>query len=708
MSVTTATAARAERAAPAAGGSVRGVRRDIQGLRAVAVGAVVLFHVWPHRMPGGYVGVDVFFVISGFLISSHLLHSPPRTGRALGQFWARRARRLLPAALLVLLVTLALTRAFAPETQWGPTAREVAAAAFYVENWSLAGQALDYLAADSEPTAAQHFWSLSVEEQFYLVWPLLVAFAALLAARLRRRPDALVPVVFGAVLLVSMVLSIQLTASEPARAYFVTWTRAWEFAVGGLVAWAVLRSRRTGPAVLNHLLAWGGLAAITVACFAYSSRTAFPGYTALLPVLGTAAVLWARSEGGVGPGHLWRLPGVQWLGDVSYSVYLWHWPLLLLAPFVLDVRLSWPWKLLVLLVTGLAAHLSKVLVEDRFRVLRPHRGTARTYALAAAGMAVVTLVAGAQLLELDRRAAYDRQAVQRVEAARGPCFGAGSLLRGTGACPSHTQGEVVPALALAGQDKSDAYADACFVGAPYTKRLTCTYGDGPVQVALVGNSHAGHWLPALQRIADTRGWTITTYLVSVCNLSDAGTALSTAEQRRGCADYGRWVQEQTRGERYDLVISSERQSTSVPGHTWATTRAASAAGHRSYLQRWLDGGTTVLVLQDVVPPGDGVGRLPECLARYDDPARCSWPHDEPAPRDAGEYRFSDPLSDAARSLEGRVPVVSVDDLLCVEGTCLPVVGGVVTYFDASHLTATFARTLAPVLAARISAAVPGV
>ena len=293
------------------------------------------------------------------------------------------------------------------------------------------------------------------------------------------------------------------------------------------------------------------------------------------------------------------------------------------------------------------------------------------------------------------------QALSRAESA--PCFGAAALLKGPGLCPSHPEAALVPDLAIAGDDKSDAYGDNCFVGAPYTARRTCTYGHGRIRVALVGNSHAGHWLPALQEIATRNDWTLTTYLVSVCNVSDAATSMHTVTLKDACSGYGRWVFDQTSGRRYDLVITSERQTTRVPGSTWATTRAAAEKGYSSYLERWRTSGATVVVLKDPVSPPASVGRVPECLSKNpDDRTRCSWPHDPAQPSDSGAYRWMDPLSDAARA--HRVPVVDLDDLLCPDGTCQPVIGGVVTFFDASHLTATYSRTLAPALRARIAKA----
>ncbi|MFV0252273.1 MAG: acyltransferase family protein, partial [Beutenbergiaceae bacterium] len=240
-------------------GSAQGFRPEVQGLRAIAVGVVVLFHLWPLRMPGGYVGVDVFFVISGFLITSHLYREVERTGTVrLLDFWARRIRRLLPASLLVLAVSLVLVLAWVPTTQWLTNARELIASALYVENWALAADAVDYLAEGNQPSVAQHFWSLSVEEQFYLIWPLLMLAALALAVRTgwnrRYAMVAALSLVGGA----SFVWSIWATSQDRASAYFITPTRVWEFAIGAAIALVPL-----APGLLARvLLGWAGLAAI--------------------------------------------------------------------------------------------------------------------------------------------------------------------------------------------------------------------------------------------------------------------------------------------------------------------------------------------------------------------------------------------------------------------------------------------------------------
>ena len=268
-------------------------RPEVQGLRALAVGLVVLYHLWPDRLTGGYVGVDVFFVISGYLITSHLQRELQATGSIqLKRFWARRIRRLLPASLLVLAVSAVGVVALLPATVWMQSARQIGAAALYVQNWALAGDAVDYMAADNVPTVAQHYWSLSVEEQFYLVWPVLILVLARWSWRSRGRRAApgrgmLVP---GLVVLAlaSLAWSVVATATDRSAAYFVTPTRVWEFAAGALLA--LLGVARLGPS-RGAGLALGRAGRDRRVRAAVRRRHAFPGWIALVPVLGTVAVI---------------------------------------------------------------------------------------------------------------------------------------------------------------------------------------------------------------------------------------------------------------------------------------------------------------------------------------------------------------------------------------------------------------------------------
>src|SRR3954470_16690257 len=270
-------------------------RPEIQALRAIAVGIVVIYHFWPRLLPGGFVGVDVFFVISGFLITSQLLREVDRTGSiSMAGFWARRARRILPPALFVLLFCAVATILFVPLNYWQQFFDELRASTTYGQNWHLAASAVNYFSADNPVSPVQHFWSLSAEEQFYVVWPLMILLVAgVTRIRPLRAGRRSIGLVIGALTLVSLAYGIYWTAADPAAAYFVTPTRAWEFGAGGILALFAARPRVDTKAIAA--LSWAGLVAIGLAAATYSDATAFPGVAALLPVLGAVAVIYAGS-----------------------------------------------------------------------------------------------------------------------------------------------------------------------------------------------------------------------------------------------------------------------------------------------------------------------------------------------------------------------------------------------------------------------------
>ena len=407
-------------------------RMDIQALRAVAVVLVLLFHLWPGRMSGGYVGVDVFFVISGFLITSHLIKAPPRSARDVGAFWARRIRRLLPAAFVVIGATAVASWMFLPESQWRSLARDAVASALYVENWNLAGGATDYLAADNAWSPFQQFWSLSVEEQFYIAWPLLIAAAVALASRRGRSSVTAIGITVAVVFATSLSASVILTATDPAAAYFVTHTRMWELALGGLLAVGIAARPKwfAAPSPVRALVAWAALAAIAWSAFTYTGGTPFPGLAALVPTVAAAAFIAARNEAGRwSPHHIARTTPVQFTGDVSYSIYLWHWPIIVILPYVTGQALHWPQKLAVLAVVFPIAWLSKKCIEDP-----PQRAThlarpAWAAGFAVAGMLAVIVLGGAQIaVAADRE---QQAATHLAQALNDPvCTGAAAMAPG--------------------------------------------------------------------------------------------------------------------------------------------------------------------------------------------------------------------------------------------------------------------------------------
>ncbi|MDR5698405.1 acyltransferase family protein [Agromyces aerolatus] len=344
------------------------VRPEIQALRAVAVGAVVLHHGWPAVAPAGYMGVDVFFVVSGFLITGLLLRDAARTGRMhLGDFYLRRARRILPAAIVVLATVTVATLALVPQRMWGSWFREFIASALYYQNWLLLGDSQNPARDDLRSSPVQHFWSLSVEEQFYLAWPLLLILGLWIATRWRADRVIALAVVLGSVTAASFVYSLIATAADHNVAYFSTLTRAWEFGVGGLLA-LLAGSPLPGRARLRSAVSWIGLVLIFVPIVTFRTPDAFPGLVVGLPVLGTLAVIWAgMPQASWSPARIAGLRPVQWLGDVSYSLYLWHWPIFMFVPYLTGMP-SPAWLMAILVAVAITvAGLSKRYIEDPFR-----------------------------------------------------------------------------------------------------------------------------------------------------------------------------------------------------------------------------------------------------------------------------------------------------------------------------------------------------
>ena len=676
------------------------LRTDIQGLRAIAVSLVVIYHLVPKSLTGGFAGVDVFFVISGFLITLHLIQKPPSGPRDLATFWGRRIRRLLPASLLVLAVTLVLSRLVAPDTQWGNTARQARAATLYVVNWVLASDSVDYLAAENAPSPVQHFWSLSVEEQFYFVWPILILAMVLAARRFAWNRDVAVLGGLAALVALSLGYSVWETVHNPAAAYFVTPTRMWELGIGGLLAVVVaVRQRRALPPLLapgpRVALAWAGFALIAWTAFTYTGKTPFPGWHALLPVLGTAMVIGAHSPmSRLSPGPALATRPMQWLGDVSYSVYLWHWPLIVLVPQLRGHRMDALDRVIVLVLTLVLAWLTKKYVEDVFRAPGWGRPLRKPFLLGAAGMVIVLALAGLQLREVDQRQAESRAELAKAVADKGPCFGAAAL-DDPSACKKVPYAQVVPAAADAANDKSNAYTDVsggkdCWAYLPSFPQVRCQFGDkkSGTHVALLGNSHAGQWLPALEDLAAKHKWQVDTYLASRCASLDVAQEFETDAYSKACL---RWVDKTVTAliaDKPDVVVATNRISAPAVGETRETSYDAYAAGWTAVLSRLKAAGLKVLVLHDTPAPGIAV---PDCVAQHEqDYTACDGPR--------SKWLAPDPGVEGVKKADTpRIHFIDLNDHVCQGETCHAVTGGVITYFDSSHLTATYVRTLAPYL-----------
>lgn len=687
---------------------VRGLRLEIQAARAIAIAAVVVYHFFPHLLPGGYVGVDVFFVISGFLITAHIAKPLTTGGFKFGAFYAKRAWRLLPASMVTLIVTVLLTAVFVPRTLWLDFSEQIVASALYVENWALAANAVDYSALAPDSSIVQHFWSLSTEEQFYALWPLVLWVGARLRYGKRRRNGrSLTPALataLGAVFVLSLAYSIWETAQSPA-AYFLTTTRAWEFAAGGLL-WLLLQHVRV-PDAVAAALGWTGLALIVATVVTFDAATPFPSGTALVPVVGTALVI----AGGMpaarwSAAFLFRLPPVQWLGDVSYSLYLWHWPLLVVMPFVIGLQVGdetplWA-KGLVLVLALVIAHASRRLVElpliafSAVRMRARRRRYRGVLVLALAGMLVVSVPAASMSWSVHREQAAAATSTERIGAA---CYGAAAMQPGADCDPVDAEDIRPTAVQVQVDDFAEQEGKGCQVAGDDVTVKGCEVGDpdGTTRLAIVGDSHASNYVPALSIIAKEHHWSLTTYLHSGCPLTRAVIAAA-------CDTWKADTLRELEQERYDVVFVAAMSRTPWPAgmvtradELTEQVRDTAAAGYASTWVRLQQAGSRVVALRDNPDPSiGGVEDVPSCVEQNGTGAECDFPES------AG--LLDDPVAQAARTTPG-VELIDSTSMFCADGTCPSVIGGVVVYRQVQHVTRTYARSMAPFLAPEVVRAV---
>jgi peptidoglycan/LPS O-acetylase OafA/YrhL len=653
-------------------------RPEIQGLRAIAVCLVAVFHVWPSLIPGGYVGVDVFFVISGYLITGVLVREGERTGRIdLIAFYTRRARRLLPAAMLVLLLIGVLTPLCLPASQWKDSAIEVFFSTFYLENWRLAAQAVDYLAAENAPSPVQHYWSLSIEEQFYIVWPALI-IAGLSATRvLGISSRALLRTLFGTIAAASLGASIWLTLTDPASAYFVTHTRIWELSLGGLLA---LGAPVIGEGV-RRFLGFLGIAAILAAAFLFSTKTPFPGYAALLPTFGTVfVILSGQSRSPLSVFTLLRTRPFQFLGDISYSLYLWHWPLIVFFLHETGEAVDPIGGATILAASISLAAISKVYVEDRFRspqVSQPLRRLAELLAC----LIVVPIVAFSTVY------AGAAQETVSVAANPGDYPGAASLFNGA---PVPVVAVFAPPLATIKWDRSSG-TEGCRLSFDDVEPVPCHFGNrnGGFKVFLIGDSHAEHWVPAFEKVASDRGWNAVSYTKSACPLFPA-MLLRNDDPYESCLAWGKRMLQIIEQQKPDVVILGQKNNLQLYPNEEAGIRPSISS---ALVGLWRDIetlGPKVVVIADT--PEWGV-KPDECLA--EDPG-CSVPYKSIA--------RTDPLVVAQRSYP-HVALIDFRDVVCPNERCPAVIGNVIGWRDGHHLTTTYSRSMADIFGRRLDAAI---
>jgi peptidoglycan/LPS O-acetylase OafA/YrhL len=699
-------------------------RQDIEGLRAVAVLAVVLFHAGVPGVGGGYIGVDVFFVISGFLITGLLWREVATVGTVgLPRFYGARARRLLPASAAVGVATAIGSAVLLDPLEARKVFLDAISCALYVGNYGFALQGTDYLSAATPPSPFQHYWSLGVEEQFYLVWPPLIIGVAWLIRRAHRHTEAHAAsqtpylIVLALVGAMSFAVSLILTQTSPSWAFFSLPTRAWELAAGGLVALTADQWRRL-PAPAAAIAGWIGLAVILLACNQLGTNTLYPGTAALLPVLGTALVIAAGCGApSLGVGRALSLSPMRAVGRVSYSWYLWHWPVLLLAPPLLGHPLGLPGRLTAAGVSCALAVLTLQLIENPFRFATSLResagrslalGGAATAIAACTGLALLAVVPSpvgrgpaAQALkvtvapppagsDVDAYDAEVRDAYAQVQAAV-------AASAGLKAVPSNLD----PPLADASNDRAALLVNGCLRAFHEAGQGECATGDtaSTTTIALVGDSHATTWSPAFRQEAEQRHWRLETLGKEACPLMNLPIAYPRLHRQYSeCEQWRDQIIARLQTERPRLVVLGMSRLYGA-GYGFKSYDAAWVESLKLLVGQLRATGAKVLVLGPVPDPRSTV---PTCLsAHLDDATACSQLRSVAVNR-------SGIAAEAAATEAGGGRYADVTELFCTAGRCPVIIGNTLVYRDDNHATMQYTRLLAPVLGALVDRALaPG-
>ena len=689
-------------------------RGDIEGLRGLAVGVVVLFHAGLLGMVGGYVGVDVFFVISGFLITGLLLRERTRTGRiSLAQFYARRARRILPAALVVLVMTLIAGVSLVAPLDRPGLGLDAAFAAVSASNIRFAVEAGDYFATASTPSPFLHYWSLAVEEQFYLIWPVLLVIVAR-RGRVSRRVSATIVCVIAA----SFATNVFLSDAAVNWAFYSLPTRAWELGLGGLLAALAVGVDRI-PTSLRTVGGWAGMAAIGTAVLTFDSSITYPGIAAVLPAFGAALVI-AAGSCRLGPGRLLEFAPLRAVGRISFSLYLVHWPILVLGPTALALNVDDGTNLLLVLLALIAAAASWAVVETPFRTGLPALAARprQTLALSVSVVAAVAVVACLPSFDVGRVAGAGAPSGPRpmesgswlagaspTEAAPTPerdfegpppTTAPRSTDAPAGAADSVTHGplpdDVRPALALARRDEERLRGDGCLAFEDVVVPPNCVYGlhSATFTIALVGDSHAAQWFPALERVALHEGWRIVTFVKVSCPLIDmAARNLALERKYRECAAFNEATIERLSALRPGLTIVSMSRISIHPMRAGDDTVAAKGAAVGRMVSR-IPGRVAIIV----DTPFAGID-VPACLSAHArDVDACAIPRSTAFSRDfSAVERVAAAASDAA--------FIDLTERICADDPCPVVADRTIVFRDKEHLTATFSASLAPALDAEI-------
>ncbi len=598
-------------------------------MRALAALLVVLFHA--KLSPGGFIGVDVFYVISGYLITGLIIKEINlKNSFDYRAFYLRRAKRLLPASLGVLALTALAAWLVLPPTVRGALGKDILAASLYVSNYLFAWWQNDYQNLNATPSPVIHYWSLAVEEQFYIFWPILV-FTLWRIGR-----QKLVAVGIAVTTLLSFALSLFLTVVNPIWAFYSLPTRAWELGIGALILF-IPDSFNIRSTLVKTLSVWFGLIALAFSVFAFSERTAFPGYNALAPTVGAALMIAGIAFWPPILNDLSKLRLVKWLGEISYPFYLWHWPLLVLPSTRFGRPLTLLERIFFILLTALAADLTHRFLEKPIAA-RPL--TARQIFRSSVTATALCSLAALAILSTDNSS---------ITLKNGKSISIATVMQ-----------------------KPQVYLDDCHVNNGEVKSGKCTYGDrnSSKTIVLYGDSHAAQWFPALEKLANEQSFKLVSLTKSACPAPEVKKVQIGAYKNSDCFKWRANTLKRIHELKPEAVILSGYQHFDVPDGQGSRQKWW-AHGQLTTYAHLFGASKNLIYISDTPHP---TRDIPNCLASKGG-AKCD------------DSEKSDP------AIAGNFTKVNPTPWLCT-ATCPAVVNGVIAYRDASHISVEMSRSLA--------------
>jgi len=645
-----------------------GYRSDIEGLRAVAVLLVIGAHAGVPWLSGGFVGVDVFFVLSGFLITGLLLRELTGTARIdFASFYLRRLRRLMPALILMIVLTSLGALALLGPAEQVPQASAAALATLWLSNISFALAQTDYFGPGADTNLFLHTWSLGVEEQFYLIWPALLLWS--LGRRRHELPVSRLKLVMLAIFALSLVASVLLTPRSPQIAFYMMPVRAWEFAAGALI-WLYFGNSRSSLGMSGqadearaiYVLGWLGLLMIVGSAIAYGAQMSYPGWRAVIPVFGATAVITAgRHSGSRGVTRLLSVPWLQGIGRVSYSWYLWHWPILVMGYAVTGSHNPWVRTAEILISLGFAVATYRF-VESPIRRQVFWLTKQRVAVACAFGATVVICLLSMHWFNVSSTQ-KESPAVQRYTNAR------------------------FDAPIIYGQGCDDWYHS--------DRVMLCGFGpsDAAHTLVLMGDSIAGQWFPALSQISSKPGWRLIVVTKSACPMLDEPFFYARiGREYTECTSWRRSALDQLAAMHPDIVVISTGANHSFTQQQW--TEGAARTLHV------LTGQVGKIYFLRSTPHLDFDG--PSCLAAH--AGRPKWlvspPGCESFANDVYELQVYQSLQEAAARFPN-VHTIDMNGLVCPDQRCRAEQHDQVVFRDGQHLTASYAHFLGPEMLRRL-------